>query len=677
VPSDAQAASSERGVLTLERVSRTYRRGQEEVHALADVSVTFRPGEMAVVLGPSGGGKSTLLHLLGGMDRPDSGRVLVGGVDIARLGSDRLTAYRRTEVGFVFQSFHLLSGRTAVENVALPLVMAGVPPAARRARAMALLERVGLADRAEHRPGELSGGQAQRVAIARALAADPPLILADEPTGNLDSHSGEEVMALLASLARQDGRTVVVVTHNQEFAAMADRVLHLRDGRIVSDERRPQDAVPSVAAVGAAPAPPAGRGHVGFGALVGMALSAVLRRVARGVLTGLGVTIGIASMVLLLGLGAGLEQGVTRGLLDFGPLTAVSVSPQSSSGGLVSTGPRTLITPAALARLGRLKGARVAYASVTAIGTVTLNGRTAEAALTALPPTSAWAVRGLLPDVSYGHLPRRPGQVALSARTARLLLNRPHGTLKGAIGLRVKVAPEELTGSLFGGGGAAPPASAPRAVEATVTAVTGGPNVSYVAYAQGTAWVRQAAGTGAVTYPGATVIATSSGGVNALSKRISALGYGVTTLSSILKSVQSVFSVIETGLGAVGGIALVVAGLMIGVVMSMSVLERRREIGILRAVGARRRDVSRLFLAEAGVIGLAGGVVGVGLGFVGATIANAVLSSAASGLGDLVAIPPWLVVLGLCFGAAVAIIAGAIPASHAAGMNPVDALRDA
>jgi putative ABC transport system ATP-binding protein len=210
---------------------KTYQLGEQLVHALSRVDLGIEQGEFVVVMGPSGSGKSTLLYLLGGLDRATSGSIRVGGLAIEHLDENALADYRRKQIGFVFQSFNLIPTMTAEQNVAFPMRFAGISRAARTSRARELLEAVGLGNRSQHRPTELSGGQQQRVAIARALVNDPGIILADEPTGNLDSASGAEIMALLARL-NQQGRTVLIVTHDPRGAQYATRTVHLLDGHI-------------------------------------------------------------------------------------------------------------------------------------------------------------------------------------------------------------------------------------------------------------------------------------------------------------------------------------------------------------------------------------------------------------------------------------------------------------
>ena len=228
-------------MIRIENVSRDYGDGKI-VHALNHVSVHIERGERVAVMGPSGSGKSTLLNLICGLDEPTSGAISIDGVEIAALDDDARTRLRREKIGMIFQTFNLLATLTATENVALPLRLNGTAKAAAEQRAIAMLSRVGLGSRAAHKPDQLSGGERQRIAIARALIFEPPLLLADEPTGNLDSHTGEEILSLLDDLHREFNTTILMVTHNEEAAAHCTRIIRLRDGSIVKDESRQQEA---------------------------------------------------------------------------------------------------------------------------------------------------------------------------------------------------------------------------------------------------------------------------------------------------------------------------------------------------------------------------------------------------------------------------------------------------
>lgn len=228
-------------------LKRRYLVGKQEVNALNGVDLEVKRGEFVALVGPSGSGKSTLLNLIGGLDRPSNGTIHIADLELSQAKENELVRYRRERIGFIFQSFNLLATRSAVENVETPLMLANVKPRERRQRALELLESVGLAQRAKHKPNELSGGEMQRVAVARALANRPLLLLADEPTGNLDSRTGQSILNLLSELVQKQNVTLLLVTHDMQVASYADRIVHMLDGQIQRIEHRQQEVAHEVA----------------------------------------------------------------------------------------------------------------------------------------------------------------------------------------------------------------------------------------------------------------------------------------------------------------------------------------------------------------------------------------------------------------------------------------------
>ena len=225
-------------VVSVRRVSKVYEMGKVKFYALKNIDLRVSPSEKLSIIGPSGSGKSTLLHLIGCLDRPTRGKIFIDGVDTSRLGNSGLAEIRRKKIGFVFQFFYLVPTLTALENVELPMMFAGMGERERKERAKELLGLVNLSKRMNHKPSELSGGERQKVAIARAIANDPKIILADEPTGNLDSASGKEVIDLLSKLNEEKGVTLIIITHDPNIAKTAERIVYLKDGQIVREERR-------------------------------------------------------------------------------------------------------------------------------------------------------------------------------------------------------------------------------------------------------------------------------------------------------------------------------------------------------------------------------------------------------------------------------------------------------
>jgi putative ABC transport system ATP-binding protein len=232
-------------VVEVQDLHKVFGTGENRVEALRGVSLRLAPGEFVAVMGPSGSGKSTLLHLIGGLDTPSQGTVRVGGEDLSTLDDDRLTLLRRRRIGFIFQAFNLLDALTTEENAALPLIVDGIGEPEAKRRAELVLEMVQLAHRRRHFPRQLSGGEQQRLAIARSMVARPLLMLADEPTGNLDTASSDQVMGVLRNLADQQGQTILMVTHNPRHAAMANRLLRLRDGQVIEEQSLPPARAPS------------------------------------------------------------------------------------------------------------------------------------------------------------------------------------------------------------------------------------------------------------------------------------------------------------------------------------------------------------------------------------------------------------------------------------------------
>ncbi|HXF07875.1 MAG TPA: MacB family efflux pump subunit [Candidatus Acidoferrales bacterium] len=636
-------------LLELRHVVRRFQAGDTDVRALDDVSLEIWPGEFVAIMGPSGSGKSTLMNVIGCLDRPDEGDYRILGRSVAGLSADELAALRRQTFGFVFQRYNLLAGANALENVEMPALYAGMPAAERSARARVLLTRLGMAERADHRPSQLSGGQQQRVAIARALVNNPPVILADEPTGALDSRSSAEVMALLAQL-HAEGRTIVLITHDAQVAARAQRVVHITDGRLTHAPAPPQLTRPA----SSAPHPVDGAGLVpDLVEAVKMALRSLRTNVLRTALTLLGIVIGVASVVVMLAVGEGGKQQVLQQISAMGTnlLVVRPGAPGVRGGGdIVTLTPQDADAIAALPgvalvvpeRSGRLT------ARVGAIDYLT----TAQGVGADLPALRDW------PVVQGNFFTRRDlrsyAPVAVLGQTvARLLF--PSGEDPVGRFVLIKNVPFEIIGVMGEKGASSFGNDQDDVIFVPIT----------------TAQVRLFGRTyvNAITVKVAEVSqvdAVQTAIRDLLISRHRAEDFSIRNMASVLATVTSAQTTLTLLLGSVAAISLLVGGIGVMNIMLVSVTERTREIGIRMATGARMRDILLQFNTEAAVVCTVGGVVGLVLGH------GIGIGLQAAGIAIRFTTLP--AVLAFLSAVGTGLLFGYLPARKAARLDPVVAL---
>jgi ABC-type lipoprotein export system ATPase subunit/cell division protein FtsX len=670
--------------IRLSDVCRTYHLGQTDVKALVNISLTIDQGEFVALVGPSGSGKSTLLNLLGGLDTVTDGEVWVDDLALHIATEDDLTTHRRQRVGFIFQTFNLLPRLTALENVALPLMLAGVGRMERDRRATELLDRVGLAHRLHHRPTELSGGEQQRAAIARALVNSPTVILADEPTGNLDTTTGAEVMRLLRELNAERGVTLIVVTHDPEVAAYADRIVRLRDGEVsgvdVAGERH-ADIEVAGERHRSVPSEPVSNGRLTLKDLVRSTLDNLRRRPVRNLLTAAGVMIGIITLVAMVSFGVGVQNEVQRNFEALG-LENVIVSPsfpeEDAFDPFGLPQPVQPITPDILEHMQALP-------EVTSV-TPTLNLPSAmEVSLmfgdTALPvrllsgfgddrpgpPGTLMMLMG--DDLGEG---MTQGAV-LIAGLADQLLEGTGGSYEDLVGreitLRVRL-PRGETADFTTNVAGVQEGHGSRSLQLGIVE-----RIEIKAWWYGRPDTLTTDG-----YDMLVVRAVDLGAVSAVVQAAEDLELNAQSLGAFLDMANQVLAIMQALLGSVGGLALLVAALGVANTMMMAIYERTREIGVMKALGASSGEVRWMFTADAMLLGLIGGAVGVVLGTLLGRLVDWIghqylLAEGMTGIGKMSIVPPWLALSALAFAGLIGILGGLYPAARAARLDPVAALR--
>jgi macrolide transport system ATP-binding/permease protein len=639
-------------ILELNDIHKHYTNGDTTVRALDGVALIIHRGEFVAIMGQSGSGKSTLMNIIGCLDRPTSGSYRVLGKEAAHLSADELAALRRETFGFVFQRYNLLATATAGENVEIPSVYAGLSKPKRVQRASGLLQRLGLGDRTDHRPAELSGGQQQRVAIARALVNDPPVILADEPTGALDSKSGEEVLALLKEL-HAEGRTIILITHAENVAQHASRIVRIQDGQIFEDSGVTERLRTQIA------------GDENSRSVCGVTFAASLQEALvtawrslrvnlfRTILTLLGIIIGVAAVVAMLAVGEGSRQKVMDRISAFGT-NLMLIRPGAA--GMRNTGDIATLVPedaAAIKTLANIEAALPERSSRMTVRYGNIDYQTSvQGTGEDFPSARDWKVA----EGQFFHtddLKAYAPVVVLGRTVARTLF--PDG--RSPVGKYVLLR------------------NVPFLVIGVMTEKGASPNgsdqddVIFVPINTGLVRLFGKSYLSSITVKVAdtTDIDATQANIEALLKaRHRAEDFSVRNMASILQAAMETQDTFTLLLGTVAAISLLVGGIGVMNIMLVSVVERTREIGIRMATGARMRDILLQFNIEAAVVCAAGGVLGIVVG----VVAGMVLRY--TGMTVVFSVTP--AVLAFVCASATGLIFGYLPARKAARLDPVVAL---
>jgi macrolide transport system ATP-binding/permease protein len=640
-------------LLELKGVSRTYASGGEPLTVLRDVSLVIQSGEFVAIMGASGSGKSTLMNIIGCLDKPSSGTYSVRGVNVAGLSGDALAALRRDTFGFIFQRYNLMSDLSAVENAEVPAVYCGLAKQLRAAHASGLLRELGLGDRLEHYPGQLSGGQQQRVSIARALMNGGPVILADEPTGALDSQGGKEVMAILEKLHGQ-GHTIIVVTHDSDIAAYAHRLVRIADGRITSDEQQ-QKAEDGRQAKTVETGRDAKPGVAVLGESLKMALRSLAHNRLRTALTMLGIIIGVAAVVALMAIGNGAKQDVLERIQAMGTdlLTIMRGPPAVRASAVVVTS----FLPEDLLSIRAVPGVDMAVPETTSSSLLRFGDQDLTVAVVGtgedFPRVHDWPPQSGV-FFSAEHVTRYAQVVVLGQTTARNLF--PNDTNPLGQYVLIGSAPFLVIGVLSSKG--LTPRGDDMDNSAWLPYSTAGARVFGQRYFNNFV-VRVASGTDM------SVVQTALHGL--LMRRHRKEDFNIRNMADTIATANATQNTLTYLLAAIAVISLIVGGIGVMNIMLVSVTERTREIGIRMAIGARGFDVLFQFLTEAVVVCFIGGLLGVVVG-----LAGGLATSAIAGWRVIFTIAPIVIAFGCAF--LTGIVFGYLPARKAAQLDPIDAL---
>ncbi|HEK0728587.1 TPA: macrolide ABC transporter ATP-binding protein/permease MacB [Proteus mirabilis] len=641
-------------LLELNNISRLYTNGEEDTVVLDQISLTINAGEMVAIIGASGSGKSTLMNILGCLDKPSSGEYKVAGQCVAEMESDQLAALRREHFGFIFQRYHLMAHLTAEQNVEIPAIYAGKSTEQRKERARALLTRLGLAERIHYRPSQLSGGQQQRVSIARALMNGGEVILADEPTGALDSQSGKEVMAILKQL-NQQGHTVIIVTHDPLIAQQADRIIEIKDGQIISDNNN-HHSVP----VKKAPAPIQTASYFNqvigrFTQALNMAWRAMVVNKIRTLLTMLGIIIGIASVVTIIVIGDAAKDRVLADIKAIGANT-IDIYPGKELGS-DSPEDKQSLTIQDIEALKQQSYIQSVTPQIYFSSRLRRGNQDAPATVSGVNEDyfSVYALKFAQGGTFTPDMIHRQAQVVVIDENTR---HRFFPNKQAVIGEQIII----------------------RNIPSTIIGVVAEQKSTFGDNKSLRVWVPYSTLSSRIynrSYLDNITVKVKEGYDASVAEqqilRLLTIRHGkkdifTYNIDSFIKAAEKTTQTMQLFLTLVAVISLVVGGIGVMNIMLVSVTERTREIGIRMAVGARTSDVMQQFLIESVLVCLVGGLLGISLSLAIAMFASMMLPN-----WHFVFQPTALISAFAC-STAIGVIFGFLPARNAAKMNPIDAL---
>ena len=651
-------------IIEIENITKVYDLGEQKIQALNGVSLRIFPGEVVALMGPSGSGKSTLMNILGCLDQPTTGHYRLLGKEVARLSQDEMAFLRNHEIGFVFQNYNLLARTSALENVELPMLYNGVPSQLRQVKAKEMLDLVGVGDREEHQPTQLSGGQQQRVAIARALLNGPRIILADEPTGNLDTKTGAEIIELFKELNQEKGITLVLVTHDPDVASHSHRIIRFKDGLIEGEEKGAESPLVSIPEV--SKESPTEERSFGSDILanIWIALKAVRVNKMRSALTMLGVIIGVAAVIAMVAIGQGTKLKIAKQMERLGSNRLTVRAGRVTRGGR-RAGSETITTMTladAKAILAEVPGVRTVAPRVRGAAQVVYGNRNWLPAFSGVTPdyisVRAWPIETGRNFTEEDMVLNR--KVCLLGKTVAKELfggQYPIGQI-----VRIKHIPFEVIGILSERGSSSRGTDLDDIVMVPLrTAQRKLLGIRHIQRIEVSAESKEA------TFQVQKDIA------ELLRRRHKITGakpddFRIRNRTEIILAANEATNPLSYLLAGVASVALIVGGIGIMNIMLVSVTERTREIGVRLAVGARRRDIRRQFLTEAMVLSLLGGAMGIIVG-VGASYALSQFG------GWETLISPGSILLACGVSAAIGVFFGFHPAAQAAKLNPIEALR--